>query len=193
MTDLNYENNRILDLVDENDNVIDSKSRIEIHRLGLIHREIQVWMFDENKNIFFQKMGLHKRSAGLLDSTVAGHVNKGEEYLDAAVRETKEETGISVTHSDLIFLKKFKELNDPHAMVGGTVNNFISRMYIYKKPINQKMLKKEAGIVGGGFQKLSYDFLHNPPEEYKQMIKNFVLTNQIPYVLEYLSTWKNQS
>ena len=94
MTNLNYENKRILDVIDKNDKIVDSKSRIDIHRLGLLHREIQVWIFDKNKNIFFQKMGLHKKSAGLLDATIAGHPNKGEEYLDAAVRETKEEIGI---------------------------------------------------------------------------------------------------
>ena len=63
MVNLNYENERFLNVVDENDEVIDSKSRIDIHRLGLLHREIHVWMFDENKNIFFQTRGLDRPSA----------------------------------------------------------------------------------------------------------------------------------
>ncbi|OGI68396.1 hypothetical protein A2738_00715 [Candidatus Nomurabacteria bacterium RIFCSPHIGHO2_01_FULL_42_15] len=191
MTNLNYENKRILDVIDKNDKIVDSKSRIDIHRLGLLHREIQVWIFDKNKNIFFQKMGLHKKSAGLLDATIAGHPNKGEEYLDAAVRETKEETGISVTPSDLIFIKKLKVLHHTQDDFGGTINNFIRSVYVLKKPINEEMLKKEDGIPGGGFQKLSYNFLLNLPKEYKQMIKNHILEKEIPDILKYLSAWKN--
>ena len=191
MTNPYYENNEILDVVNENDEIIGSKLRNDIHRLGLLHREIQVWMFDENKNVFFQKMGLHKKSAGLLDATVAGHVKKGESYLDASVRETKEETGISVTPSDLVFLQKVKVDNSLNDNMAPTINNFIRSVYIYKKPINESRLKKESGIAGGGFQKLSDEILLNPSKEYKHMIKNFVLTKEIPTVLNYLSTWKN--
>jgi len=82
-------------------------------------------------------------------------------------------------------------LEDPYANLGGTTNNFIRQMYIYKKPIDEKALKKEDGISGGGFQKLSYDFLINLPKEHEQMIKNFVLKKEIPDVLKYLNSWKN--
>ncbi len=191
MTDLNYEKKKILDIVNENDEIVDSRSRVEIHRLGLLHREIQVWMFDENKNVFFQKMGLHKKSAGLLDATVGGHVDKYESYLEAAVRETKEETGISVSPSDLIFLQKFKVSDRVGDGLGSTINNFITSVYIYKKPIKEQEIKKEIGIPGGGFQKLSYDFLCNVPKEHKKMIINFMLTKEVPEVLGYLRTWKN--
>jgi len=191
MTNLHYENTKILDVVNENDEIIDSKLRSEIHHLGLLHREIKVWMFDKNKNIFFQKMGLHKRSAGFLDSTIGGHVNKGESYLEAAIRETKEETGISAVPSDLVLLKKIKVPDEHQDDLGGTINNFIHSMYIYKNPIDEKMLKKENGIPRGGFQKLSSNFLLHPSQEHKQMIKDFVLTKEIPYVLNYISSWKN--
>ena len=136
-------------------------------------------------------MGLHKRSAGFLDATVGGHVGKGESYLDAAIRETKEETGILVAPSDLVFIKKNKILDNSQNDLGGTINNFIHSMYIYKKPIEDKKLKKERGIPGGGFQKLSYDFLLHLKKEHQQMIKDSVLTKEIPDVLKYLSTWKN--
>ncbi len=189
MTHLNHENNEILDVVNEQDEIIDAKPRNEVHQRGLLHREIQVWMFDENKNLFFQKMGLHKKSAGLLDATVAGHVSKGEEYLDAAVRETREETGIHAAPVDLIFLKKFKVTNTKNnSFQGESINNFIRSMYIYKKPITDKMIKKEIGIPDGGFQKLSYESLLKPSKEYKSKIKDFVLKKEIPIVLKYLGT-----
>ncbi len=191
MTDINFENNRILDVIDDNDEIVDSKSRIEIHELGLLHREIHVWMFDKDRNIFFQKRGLHATSAGLLDATVGGHVNQGEKYIDAAMREIEEESGIQAQMSDLVLINKLKLLEDSQSNLGGKINNSIRSIYLYKKAIDENMLTKEEGIPGGGFQKLSYDFLLNLPKEHSQMIKSFVLTNEIPDVLNYLSTWKN--
>jgi isopentenyldiphosphate isomerase len=186
MTDINQENKRLLDIVDEQDKIIDSKSRTEVHDLGLLHRQVHVWMFDKNKNIFFQKRGLHRPSAGQLDATIGGHVNQGEEYIDAAVRETKEETGISITPSDLEFLKKFKNVESSKEKQSGVFNNFFQTVYIYTKPIEENMLKKEVGIPGGGFQKLSYNFLLNPEKKYIGMFQKVVLTEEIPLVLEFL-------
>lgn len=188
MTNLQYENNRLLDIVNENDEVIDSKSREDIHRLGLLHRQVHVWMFDENKNLFFQKRGLHSPTAGLLDATVGGHVNKDESYVDAAIRETKEETGIAIYPTDLVLIKKFKkmaETNDENPFA--TINNCIESTYIYKTPIKEEMLKKEAGIPGGGFQKLSHKFLINPDKKYIPMFHKFVFNEELPYVLKYIN------
>lgn len=189
MTNINYENDRLLDIVDEKDQVVDSKPRREIHNLGLLHREIHVWMFDENRNVFFQKRGLHRPSAGLLDATVGGHVNKGEDYLQAAVRETKEETDISVSQDDLIELLKFRKISpvSPKKDPLHTTNNFFRKVYIFRHPIKEDMLKKEIGIPGGGFQKLSYDILNNSAKEHREMFQKFVFTEEIPHVLKYLN------
>lgn len=176
----------MIEVVDEKDEVVDSKSRTEVHKLGLLHRQVYVWMFDEDKNIFFQKRGLHSRSAGLLDTTVGGHVNQGEDYLSSAVREAEEETGISISPSDLMFLRKFRSSHDSNDYFLGTLNNFFGVVYVYKHPINEQDLKKEEGIPGGGFQKLSYNFLLNPEKEYIQMIHPVVFSEQIPYLLKYL-------
>ncbi|MES2315351.1 MAG: NUDIX domain-containing protein [Patescibacteria group bacterium] len=186
MTNLEIENNRMIDVVDENDAVVDSKLRTEIHRLGLPHREIHIWMFDESKNVFFQKRGLHSASAGSLDATIGGHVNAGEDYLEAAVREAKEETKMKIAPGDLIVLKKFKKLHITKDYLWGKTNNFIRTVYIYKNPIKEDQLKKELGIPGGGFQKMAYNFLLNPPKEYSKMFTFFILEEELPEVLKYL-------
>ncbi|MBI3305723.1 NUDIX domain-containing protein [Candidatus Nomurabacteria bacterium] len=192
MTNIKFENKKILDVVNENDEIVDHASRIDIHRLGLLHRQTHIWMFDKDKNIFFQKRGLHTKSAGLLDATVGGHINAGEEYIDAAIRETKEETGISLKHSDLVLIKKLGPLNDSSEGVGSAINKFFCSVYICKNPIAEENLQKEKGIPGGGFQKLSYDFLINMHKEDKKMIKSYVLKKEIPDILNYLNKWKNQ-
>jgi len=187
MTHLNYENSRSLDVVNKDDIVIGTKSRSDVHQLGLLHREIHVWMFDKNRSIFFQKRGLHRPSAGLLDATVGGHVNKGEDYIDAAVRETREETNISVSPSDLIFLEKVIDIeNVSKKKLGETFNNFIRTIYIYKHPIKDEQIKKEDGIPGVGFRKFSTDFFLNPEKKYSKMFKKFVLTKEVPVVLKYI-------
>lgn len=185
MANMDSENKRLLDVVNENDEIIDSMPRIDAHRIGLLHREVHVWMFDENKNIIFQKRGLHNASAGLLDATAGGHVNKGEDYVEAAVREVKEETSISISPNDLILLKKVRgeeRAEDPF----GKINNFIRAVYIYNKPVNPHKLKIEPGIPGGNFQKLSIVFLDSEEDTAKKSILPFVVENELPDILTYI-------
>ncbi len=188
MANFNYEDNRILDVVNENDQVVDSKSRADIHRLGLLHREIHVWMFDKNYNVFFQKRGLHRPSAGLLDATVSGHVNKNEDYLVAAVRETKEETGISVLSSNLILLKKIKK-NSPKKTNDSqiTINNTIRCVYVYNHPIMEEQIKKESGLLGVDFRKISLNILLNQNKEDAVIFNKLIFTDELPLVLKYIS------
>jgi isopentenyldiphosphate isomerase len=190
MANLLSENDRLLDVVNEEDVVIDSKSREEIHRFGLLHRDIHVWMFDKNGNIFFQKRGLPVQMSGLFDATAGGHLNKGEDYLDAAIRETREETGIKIKEDDLIFIKKVKGIeqvsqNDFH----GTINNFFRSVYIYRKPVDEDDLRREAGILGVNFKKFSSDFLKNINKDDSRMFIKFVLENELSDVINHTKKW----
>lgn len=188
MTNFDIENQRILDVVNEEDEVIDAVSRTDIHKLGLLHREVHVWMFDESKNIIFQKRGLHRKSAGLLDATVGGHLNKGEPYLDAAIRETQEETGMTISSDDLVLLGVLREEDKPNDIFG-SINNFIRWVYIFKKPVNFDSLKKEEGVPGGGFQKLSQKFLIISSQQHINEFGPFIFAEEVPEVLKYLKKY----
>lgn len=186
MTNIEYENNRLLDVVNSDDGVIDFKSRQEVHARGLLHREVHVWMFDKDKNIIFQKRGLHRPSAGLLDATAGGHVNKNEDYLDAALREAREETGIRVVPADLILLRKFKKINRTLRIdFWNQVNNFFRAVYVYKQPVDLESVKREVDIPGGGFQKISHLFFINRRNNEK-LFSKFILTEELPHVLDYI-------
>lgn len=85
----------IFDVVDESDQVMDRRSRSEVHRLGLMHRAIHVLVFNRHGDVFLQKRSLKKdRQPGLWDSSASGHLDSGEDYDAAAVRELREEIGL---------------------------------------------------------------------------------------------------
>ncbi len=82
----------ILDVVDENDVVIDRRTRGEIHRLGLKHRAVHVLVFNSAGHLFIQKRSMNKDECpGKWDCSAAGHVDSGEQYHEWAVRELHEE------------------------------------------------------------------------------------------------------
>jgi len=86
----------VFDVVNERDEVIRQETRSEVHRLGLMHRAVHVLVFNQRGEIFLQKRSLKKdRQPGLWDSSASGHVESGEEYDDCAVRELREELGLS--------------------------------------------------------------------------------------------------
>lgn len=85
----------IYDVVNQYDEVIGQATRGEIHRAGLKHRAVHIFVFNSAGQIFLQKRSQKKDKApGSWDSSASGHLDCGEDYDDCAVRELKEELGI---------------------------------------------------------------------------------------------------
>ena len=85
----------IFDVVNERDEVVGNRSRSEVHRLGLLHRAAHILVFNSRGEVFLQKRSMKKdRQPGLWDSSASGHVDSGEDYDTAAVRELREEIGL---------------------------------------------------------------------------------------------------
>lgn len=85
----------LLDVVDEDDRVIGTRTRGEIHAEGLMHRATHILVFNSQGDLFLQKRSMSKdENPGLWDTSVAGHVDSGEDYLGCAVRELGEELGM---------------------------------------------------------------------------------------------------
>ncbi|HWA84772.1 MAG TPA: NUDIX domain-containing protein [Opitutus sp.] len=85
------------DVVNEHDEPVSRARRSEVHARGLRHRAVHILVFDEHGRVFLQKRSMNKdTSPGLWNSSCSGHVDAGEEYDRAAVRELKEELGLSV-------------------------------------------------------------------------------------------------
>jgi 8-oxo-dGTP pyrophosphatase MutT (NUDIX family) len=91
-----------LDIVDKNDKVIGQASKDEIYKQFLCHRIAHVLRFNDRGEMILQK-----RSADVFfcpchwSTAVGGHVQAGETYKQAALREYQEELGLV---SDLKFL-----------------------------------------------------------------------------------------
>ena len=83
------------DVVDSFDRVIGLASREYVHANKLFHRAIHVFVFNNQGDIFLQKRSFNKDIApGKWVSSCSGHVDSGEYYFDAAVREMGEEIGL---------------------------------------------------------------------------------------------------
>ncbi|WP_198243949.1 NUDIX hydrolase [methane-oxidizing endosymbiont of Gigantopelta aegis] len=97
-------NNELLAVVDDNDSIIEHQPRQFIHRHNLKHRAVHILVFNSQNQLFLQKRSLTKDlNPGLWDTSAAGHVDKGENYDMAAVRELHEELGIQTEALTLLF------------------------------------------------------------------------------------------
>lgn len=84
-------------VVDEKDNVVGSATKDEALEKDLIRRITRVFIFNDKNEIFLQKRADNVVIApGTWDQSAGGHVNAGEDYLDAAKRELKEELGVEL-------------------------------------------------------------------------------------------------
>ncbi len=86
----------IFDIVDEQGRVIGSAARSVAHGdPRLIHRSVHVLVLNGRGELFLQKRSLSKDiQPGRWDSSVGGHVDRGEEVAAAAHRELREELGV---------------------------------------------------------------------------------------------------
>jgi len=85
----------LFDVVDARDEVLRQETRSNVHRLGLLHRAVHVFVFNGAGQLFLQRRSMSKDSApGKWVSSCSGHVDAGESYDAAAVRELSEEIGL---------------------------------------------------------------------------------------------------
>lgn len=104
----------IFDIVDQNDQIIGQATRKECNsNPNLIHRAIFLLIFNQENQLLWQKRSTTKDiNPGLWTVSVSGHVDRGEDYIDAAIREAREELGITIWQPQFIFKKLFTFPNE---------------------------------------------------------------------------------
>ncbi|HUJ15114.1 MAG TPA: NUDIX domain-containing protein [Thermoanaerobaculia bacterium] len=86
------------------------KSKAAIHRDGDWHRAAHIWIVAPDGRILLQRRSLRKENnPGLWDVSAAGHLSAGESAIDAAIRETFEELGLTIAPDELKFIVTLRE------------------------------------------------------------------------------------
>ncbi len=123
-------NDNFLSVVDDDDQVIGRASRQRIHKQGLRHREVSVWVVNSQGEILFQRRSYYKDTApGKWDTSAGGHVEEGEGYCQAALSELEEELGIVAEEGELKLIKKVKR---DTITPDGKYNNVWRAIYLYQ-------------------------------------------------------------
>lgn len=169
---------KVLNLVDDNDNIIGVEDRNIIHEKGLLHREVHVHFVTPENEIIFQHRAKNKDTyPNLLDATVGGHVEIGDSYEESAIKETFEETGIAVSEKDLILFDKIHKKSKDE--VTGMTNHAFQKEFVYIYKGNIDDLKVEDGKALG-FVVFPIDKLLNLSKEEKSKF--------IPYIYGFITT-----
>ncbi len=162
----------------------ESLPRSVVHARGLWHKSAQLWIVDSRGRLLLQRRDERKQTdPGKWDISVAGHVSAGQTVLEAALRETQEELGLSLNGDELelIFIAPREYLDNAHQFFDRELHhNFLCR-----KDVELSSLTLQPGeVIDVAWQSL-VDFYHRVegddptlvgrPGEYTAMFKHLGL------------------
>lgn len=169
--------NRILNIVDESGGIVGVETRGNIHRQGLLHREIHVWFYTPKDEIIFQHRAKDKETyPDMLDATVGGHVEVGDDYESTALQELEEETGISATKDDIAFIQIVR--SKTYDKTTDMTNNVIRAIYAYRYNGKVENLKVEKGKAIG-FEVWPFEKIFNISDEDRKCFIPSILNNEV--------------
>jgi isopentenyl-diphosphate Delta-isomerase len=155
-----------LNILDEQGNIIGEEYRDVIHQKGLLHGEVHVWCLTPDNELIFQHRAKDKDTyPDLLDATAGGHVDLGETYEESAIKELLEETGLSATQDELIFLST--EVHKSFDEVTKMTNHPRRNVYLLKRKVRIADLVIENGKALG-FESWSLEKLFSLDESEKE-------------------------
>ena len=128
------------------------KERGVAHREGALHATVHTWIVRQNDksgyDVLLQKRSLCKDSnPGSYDISSAGHVDAGDETLESALRELKEELGIQAIEEELMEVGTHR--GQFEAVFHGRLfkDNELSTVYLYQKPVDiEKLTLQESEV-----------------------------------------------
>lgn len=153
-----------IDVLDENGNQTgEVVSREEVHRLGLWHKCVHIWVINGNGEVLLQKRSAQKLThPNMWTTATSGHLSAGDSSIEGAIRELGEEIGLEVEESELQYLFTVKESGINNNQDRKIIENEITDVYLIKKDIavsNLKLQEEEVSEV----KWFSY-------EEFKKMV-----------------------
>ncbi|NRB60354.1 MAG: NUDIX domain-containing protein [Winogradskyella sp.] len=101
----------------------------DAHKNGWYHNTIHLWLYTKNGEILLQQRSHKKAIHPLLwDVSAAGHIDAGESFTEAAIRETNEELGLNLDQEEL--LKIGVKLHESSYKDGAIQDNEFHHIYI---------------------------------------------------------------
>ena len=126
------------------------KERCQVHRDGDLHGSVHIWIIKDGKALL-QKRAMTKESfSGCFDVASSGHVDAGETYVMAAVRELEEETGVVADENQLIplFMQRLNvRLTGKSAEDPLFVSNEINQVYLAECTVNLESLHPQKSEI----------------------------------------------
>lgn len=170
------------DVLDENGNKTGkTKLRSEVHRDGDWHKGVHIWIINDNGEVLLQRRSAAKDSnPNMLDISSAGHLSAGDDSLNTAIKELKEELDLDVKKEDLLFIKTIKR---SRRYTNTFINNEFDDLYIVRtnKKVKEMKLQKEevSEVFYVPYKKLKEMYYNHQPdllrheEDYEELFKMF--------------------
>lgn len=114
----------LLDIINEKGKIIGTKERKQIYQDGDLHRTVHIWVINSAKEILVQKRSSKKDTfPNLWAISTAGHVKTGENSVETALRELREELGIKKDEKDLEYLFSVRRKQEENGMHINTLDD----------------------------------------------------------------------
>ena len=114
-------------------------SREEAHAKGIRHRTAHVWIVrkvQDRYQVLRQRRSMNKDSfPGQLETSSAGHIPAGEEPASSAVREMREELGLTVLPEELIYAGQFDIRYEMEFHGKPFRDNEYANVYVYMRDV----------------------------------------------------------
>lgn len=137
----------LFDVRDSEGNVTGvARERELVHLNGDPHGTSHIWVVRENASggwdVLLQKRSRDKDSyPGCYDVSSAGHLQAGDDFLPAALRELEEELGLRARAEDLEFVGFRRAYREAFFCGRLFKDHEISAVYIYRKPVETSALR----------------------------------------------------
>ena len=119
-------------------------ARDTAHENGIWHRTSHVWLVRRKNGtvqILLQKRTVMKSFPGCYDISSAGHIPAGEDFVTSALRELKEELGVTAKTEELIFCGDRKIVSDDVFFGKEYHDRQYSRVFVLWKDLEEEELR----------------------------------------------------
>lgn len=171
----------LLDVVDENNNLTGEVEDKEIiHKKGLWHREVAIWIMNNEGKILLQKRAKTKKQNPNKWGLTAGHIDAGESIEDGMHREILEELGVDIKD----FSKIRVTIEEEKHSNSNSINNYFA--YVFFAKVNYNI--RDYTIQEEELSELKYITIEELEEIVQNKDENYTFSKRdyMPEIIKYL-------